>query len=72
MKIIGFLAICALGLWSTLLAILFLADAAPKYNIGGVPNSWLKRLLAIAACIFVAFMWFRVYQLAPFHIEVSP
>lgn len=72
MKVIGFFAICVMMLWPTILALLFFVDSSGKYNIGGVPNSWLKRVGSVAACLFVGYLWFRVYQLAPIQIEMKP
>jgi len=69
MALIGFIVMVVLMFKATLFTGLCVFNNMGQYNIGGVPNSFKKKfftLLLVCAC---AYLWYLLYQNAPFSIN---
>jgi len=70
LEIIGFLALNIGLAMATLAALIFLFEATGKYNIGGVPNSWLKRAICTVLICTLPFPWALLWANSPFGIHL--
>lgn len=71
MAIIGWICMLTLIGYTTLLYIVVALNGLGKYNIGGVPNSLMTKLIIIMAGIGIIMGWIAVIELAPFTVTIS-
>lgn len=71
MAIIGFIASLLLCLYVTLVWLLFAADTLGTYNIGGVPNSVVSKLVVLVLGALLYGGWVLLFEHAPFTITVN-
>lgn len=73
MEIFGWIVMFAIGLYIGLFVILTIGNMGGTYNIGGVPNKWWEKLLALI--VFPVVYGYGVYYLiiltAPFSITFN-
>lgn len=70
-SILGFLVLCViLGYVSVAYFLLFL-NGMGRYNIGGVPNSAMKKVALLIAGIVLCFLWVKLFQYSPFSISLK-
>lgn len=68
LAVIGWFAIVILvGIISTGYILLAL-NTLGRYNIGGVPNKPIEKLLIILIGAFGMFIWYLIFSIAPFTI----
>lgn len=71
MAIIGWICMLTLIGYTTLLYIVVALNGLGKYNIGGVPNSLMTKLIIIMAGIGIIMGWIAVIELAPFTVTLT-
>lgn len=67
----GFLLCTLVMLMVTAVWGLFAFQAVGKWNIGGVPNTWKDRAIAVLMFAAVAFGWYTLFSISPFKITIT-
>jgi cytochrome c biogenesis factor len=68
MAIIGFILCTLFLLQMSAVSLLFFADGAGQFNIGGVPNSLKTKVLVTLFVLLVGFGWYMLFTHAPFSV----
>lgn len=66
LAVIGFIVMCIIGLYFSVLTILYMADSWAKYNFGGIPNTWKKKLSVFIPLGITIGIWYFIYVSSPF------
>lgn len=66
MAVIGWLFICLCMFYFSAAYVFIFLDTMGQYNIGGVPNTTKKRVIAIIFGILLTIVWYYVFKGSPF------
>jgi divalent metal cation (Fe/Co/Zn/Cd) transporter len=69
--IVGFVALVIVMIGFSILAAGVGFNMLGRWNIGGRPNTWADRGVAIAFISLVIFLWVKLVQHAPFTITLN-
>lgn len=69
--IVGFAALVIVMIGFSILAAGVAFNMLGRWNIGGRPNTWGDRTVAVLFVSFVIFLWIKLVQHAPFTITLN-
>ena len=70
LTLIGWLTLVLITCFCTLGYIIFAFNGIGKYNIGGVPNHWSKKIKIVLFGIGFYFIWDFIFFIAPFKVSL--
>jgi hypothetical protein len=71
LNVLGFLAAVVVMLYLSSAWCFVALFGLGEYNIGGAPNSWIKKIVILAFLVPLIYAWYKLFQISPFHITLS-
>jgi len=71
MAIIGFIAVCVVLLYLTGAYVIVFLNTMGEYNIGGVPNTLMSKVITAIAGAVLWWLWTEALSHSPFDIIIK-
>ena len=70
-SIIGFIVTCLILFTISIATVLVAVNTLGRFNIGGVPNSFVQKLVTLTFIAIVVLAWMLLLSNAPFTISIT-
>ena len=68
---LGFILLCLLMVKLSMFGFLLMINNLGQYNIGGVPNSLMKKIITLAVLVGIGYLWYLLIFDGPIDFSVG-
>lgn len=68
---LGFILMCIVMVKLSLFGFLLIVNNLGQYNIGGVPNSLMKKIITLAVLVGIGYLWYLLIFYGPIDFSVG-